>query len=351
MHINKFAASVFGLLAGVVLLGAGNVKADTNPLGFTAQPVDSVYQQVGYFKFNTTPNQITTLRVALKNTTKESEVIDATIQNGLSNPNGSTWYTNVTSAKDTQLLDINRAATKYITGPAKISLGANEQKIVTYTFKGPANINSGTILGGLSFEKENNQHKASTNTGIVVYTQVAERLSIEADYTNQPTAKIELGDSAELNINPTSPYVTVGITNAEPVIAKDIQINYKVYNSDKSKLLFSKSTDAAQSTIMAPSTSINYHIPWTANQFKAGNYKIEFNLKTGTQNLNKEYDIQVKNTSVSHFSKISNEKKVVVHQTSTVVKVLIAGLSVAVAALLFVVFKRHKKDETDKKEN
>lgn len=349
MHISKFATGVFGLLAGVVLMGAGNVHADTNPLGFTAQPVDSVYQQVGYFKFNTMPNQITTLNVAIKNTTNKSEVVDAKIQNGLSNPNGSTWYTTLTSAKDTKLLDKNRAITKYVTGPSKVSLKPKEQKVVTYTVKAPSNINTGTLLGGLSFEKESKGQKHATKSGIVVYTQVATRLSIEANYQSQPKATIDMGNVADIDVNPTSPYITVPLTNAQPVIAKNIQINYTVYNKDKSKVLFKKTTSKAQSTIMAPSTSINYHIPWSAKDFNAGKYKLVLNVETDTQNTTKEYTINVKGTNVSHYTKISNAKKVVVNQTSPILKAVIAVLSVAVAALLFIIFKRNKKD--DKKDD
>ena len=252
----KKSFSIVAIVGGILTSGLiQTAHADNNDMGFSVQPTAENYSKIGYFKFTAKPNQTKTLSVTISNTTNSNQTVKVGLKNALSSPAGSTQYTTKTKLKNAKLINSNYAMKKYLTGPTTVQLKPNEQKQVSYTVKLPdANtVSNGSLLGGLSFENAEKPTTTNKKNKITVYNKVARLISIEADYDQTKSDLIIKQPS--ISTTPSTPLILLPIKNNSPAIARKIQLDYTVKNSQQ-KTLFKHRVNQNQSTIMAPNTSI-----------------------------------------------------------------------------------------------
>lgn len=320
------------------------VKVNAASLNFNVEPATKTNVKNDYFDFNAQAGKSVSLPLNIENESNKEITIKVSKLNALSSITGGINYTADVEAKDSKLLNSNRLASKYISGPDTITLSPHQSKKVTYTYTGPANVTTGEILGGLSFIQADNNDTSNSNkkSAVQIKTQVARMIAIVARYSkinpNLALGKLSLSEDS------STPYIKIGMTNEPAALGQISKISYTLKN-EKGKTIGHSTTAKNTAMLFAPSSKWKYQIAWPASSYKPGKYTITLEIATvnPAQYLKKTYHFTVKKSNVNDYAAKKGESPTV--QGDNWIKYVIIGLVALVIILIITVVALLRKNK------
>lgn len=317
-----------------------NVHADE--LGFSVDPAEEPHYSTGYFKLDVEPNQNIELPVRIKNTSEKEMDFEIKKLNALTSGYGNINYSKDMKTEHGKFVNEDMAMSKYLQGDGYVHLKSGEEKIVKFNLKTPGNINEGTMLGGLSFKKKSADVSGEEKSSIK--SEFKRVIAIQINYNKGVESPIEVSNN-NVEVTRTSPNVLLGIKNKSFSIKEDIHFEYKVMQGDKS--LFSGKSNKFK---MAPSTEVNYPIPWQDDKFSSGDYKLNVSYYEDGNKIDKNFDLKIPKEKVKKYKEESKSKPVADYDELPKWVYLIIVLAVLNIFLLLFIILRKKKEKKEKEQ-
>ncbi|MFT9116918.1 MAG: DUF3324 domain-containing protein [Sporolactobacillus sp.] len=340
------------IAAGCFLVGSG-FSAHAQSPSFSVEPASKQANQVGYYQYRVGPGRMYKASFLLENGSTKSTTVTVQKLNALTSSNGGRIaYEPETKQPYSKLIDMNRAASQYIFGPANIKLQGKERKVVTYTFKTPKNIKNGLIVGALGFSSPLDRTTSKLKTKVkngelteLLINQPQRVIGIEGIYKRQPKENVLINQPA-VRTTPSGPLVLPMLKNVSPIIVKHVSFNYKVLNAHGTLIFKGQSTDME----MAPSSEVYYSIPWRAETFAPGQYRLLMQGTIDGKKFSKAFNFVVPDQTVRNYQSETGERPVAapgIHWWVWFIGAFVLG-GLIVFLIFFIFIKRRKKEEEEK---
>lgn len=197
----------------------------------------------------------------------------------------------------------------------------------------------GIILGGLHFEKVDEQEDAASNA-VQIQNKYAYVIGLQLSETNNEVKPV-------LNMNSVYPTlvnhrtaVVVNLQNSEPVLLTNSTVRAKVFHKGKTEVLHES---VKENIHMAPNSNMDFVINWGSQRLEEGTYHLK--LQATSEESNWEWE---ENFTIGNEAKKLNKAAVgLVYDSGANHKLwYITGIGVllGIIAILLLYIRRLKKD-------
>lgn len=345
---------IIAIIIIAILLPKENVFAEES--GFSVRPIlpkDQI-SKVPYYHIKMEPNNSRTLSVVLKNHQKTPMSVQVDSANGFSNPFGNMNYTKDEETEHSKFLDNDYKMVNIIDHKNKIELKPYEEKVVKFTLNLPNDIKRGQALGGIQFQAFVTQGNEDAGDE----DEAAFSVKIKHRYTVGILVELPKKVERELKIKDTTvsssteiPQILTEVWNINPIIAKDVVFEYKVFKKGEDEVLFQGKKDLYD---FAPVTTMNVPVDWAYENFQPGDYEIEIILRDKkTQKILDETKnkFEVKSDKVVEYAKRTGEGNGIIPNAILFSKWLYVIIIAALGGLFYVGYRlgQRKIDNKDTK--
>ncbi|WP_143463430.1 DUF916 and DUF3324 domain-containing protein [Levilactobacillus enshiensis] len=334
------------MMLGVIFTfgGLAQSTAHAEGVGYSVAaslPKNQDDKSVTYFALRVKPNQQQKLKVVITNSSKKKANFEYGVNQAITNNNGVIDYSNANPKLDNSLkvgikdVIVDKKVQK-ITIPAKTS------KVVSLTYKMPAQKINGMILGGFYVRKMNVSNGQSSK-GVNIRNQFAYVIGVrlrESSAYVGPNMKLNDVKAGQIN---SYNQVQANLQNPEPGIMSDLKVKAKVTKQGESKTVLSNEKD---NMAMAPNSNFNYSIPWGDTKLQAGDYTLtlDASAKGGyTWHF-------VKNFTITQAQINSLKNKINTPQQKNYFWWFVAGgilILLLIAIIVYLLLKRRRDDDDD----
>lgn len=337
--MKKLACFVFIFLI-TICYGTVSLASELNFHVETVTPINQKKTRVSYFDLLVEPNSTQELVVNITNDTDEDIIVIPSIQTAATNINGVVVYKAGQGESDASLQ--YKIEDLLISSQEEITIPKNSTIDYRMTLTIPENGFIGTLAGGISFqEKEDTDtSKASQDSsGVSIENSFSYAIAILLTQSNEavdPELTLENAFAGQVN---TRNVMNAEIHNITPTYVNQLSIDAQITKKGKSEVLYSTSKEAMQ---MAPSSYFNFPVPLNGKKLEAGEYTMTIVAKSGDYEwkLTKDFEITKEEASSYNESDVSIE-------TDYTIYYLIAGFSSIILFLLFLLWKKNKRNKTE----
>ena len=340
VRLLKICFAFFFMIISVYTVSehADIVYADTTAgeqYSFTVTPLKpgTDEPQESFYDLKVKPGEKVEFKVRIKNFSTEEIKVSIAANNGSTNQNGITSYTENAKKDESLKLAFSDIASL---DSSKVTIGKGEHADIPVTLQVPDTPFEGTILGGLRFTSPNIQaqaQKKSSGIGNTVSYTIGVVLR-EDDTPVEP--KMSLENVVQEQRNGRN-YIGLNLQNSAPRIIKKLKVDAKIRSKDSEKVLYMAKNDAMR---MAPNSNFNFGISLEDQPFKSGNYIAEV---TGTADGN-EFSFKKSFMIKKEAAKKWNENAVFVDEKSGDTSWLYIGMGVLLLMVLilvaYIIFKK-----------
>ncbi|MFC6261394.1 DUF916 and DUF3324 domain-containing protein [Levilactobacillus fujinensis] len=329
-------------LALVGLVGWQLPTAQADSVGYTVRavlPSNQDDKQVNYFSLRVKPRQTQQLAIVITNTSNRQQKYVVSINQSVTNDNGVIDYSQVKPKLDSSL----KVGTKNIFAKGsdqKVTVAANTQKRVTFTYTMPAKKLPGIILGGVYVEQVPATAKRAT-AKIMIQNAFAYAIGLRLQENKQtvlPDMRLHQVQATQIN---RRNFVTANLQNPQPGIMQHLTVNARVTKFDTTKTLIRQQ----QANMgMAPNSNFNFGIPWGNQTLPAGHYTLYLSAKAGSQTWQFTRNFTIADQTVKRLNKtVLAPAKQPNYWLYAALGLLIAVLIAIIVYLLY--RNRHNDDE------
>lgn len=270
-------------------------------VGYTVRaelPSNQDDKQVNYFALQVKPDQTQELAIVINNTSDRQQKYVVSINQAVTNDNGVIDYSQVKPKLDPSL----KVGTQDIFtkgSDQKVTVAANAQKKVTFTYTMPAKELPGIILGGVYVEQVPAAAKHTT-AKIMIQNAFAYAIGLrlrESTRTVLPDMRLHEVKATQIN---RRNYVTANLQNPQPGIMQKLTVNARVTKFDSVKTLIRQQQSGMG---MAPNSNFNFGIPWGNQNLPAGQYTLYLTAKAGSQTWQFTRNFTIADQTVKRLNK------------------------------------------------
>lgn len=228
-------------------------------------PENQLDDSLSYFNLRMKESEQQELTVNVYNHENEDITIRTRVHNASTNSNGIVVYEEESEPQTknpvTELVTVKNE---------EVIIPAGESKPIMFRLQMPAEPFEGVKLGGLYFEKV--QDEGQHQEGVSIQNNYAYVIGLQLsqdDKLVEPALELE-------NIEPTlvnyRTAIVAQIHNTQPMILDEVAIQAKIYNADKSELITEVSQEGVQ---FAPNSTMDFVMDWNNQALKEGEYHLE----------------------------------------------------------------------------
>lgn len=275
------------------------VLADSNDFSVTPVLTENQNPEVpSYFDLTVTPNQKQTLKIKIKNNSKESVKYKLYVNTATTNQNGIIDYSINNFEKDESLkLSLKDCLTLT---EQLVDVPANSEKEVSLELSIPETPFEGIALGGITVEPtieegSDGVNNIFTRTLAIQLTETAKEISPKLEGGEVKVSQENLRNNVKFELRNITPTI-ISKVNAEIAITK---------NGNKNPLL----TQTKDQLSFAPNSKFNLMTEWD-KQFDPGDYTYSINLTDGEGNkwsFSKKFKIEAE--IAENLNKTSVDRK------------------------------------------
>ncbi|MBO6438121.1 DUF916 and DUF3324 domain-containing protein [Enterococcus faecalis] len=275
------------------------VLADSNDFSVTPVLTENQNPEVpSYFDLTVTPNQKQTLKIKIKNNSKESVKYKLYVNTATTNQNGIIDYSINNFEKDESLkLSLKDCLTLT---EQLVDVPANSEKEVSLELSVPETPFEGIALGGITVEPSiekgsNGVNNIFTRTLAIQLTETAKKISPKLEGGEVKVSQENLRNNVKFELRNITPTI-ISKVNAEIAITK---------SGNKNPLL----TQTKDQLSFAPNSKFNLMTEWD-KQFDPGDYTYSINLTDGEGNkwsFSKKFKIEAE--IAENLNKTSVDRK------------------------------------------
>lgn len=258
-----------------------SINAENREVDFSVKavlPENQINDNKSYFDLKMRPAQEQDIQVIVFNSGKKEIKVKTTVYNATTNQNGIVVYNQSNKKVDSSLVVPLTEIVKV--KDEEIVIAASESKTVTASIKMPKEEFDGIILGGLHFEKVDEEVDA-TSRGAQIKNKYAYVIGLQLSETNNEVAPV----LNLLSVYPTlvnhRTAVVANIQNSEPVLLSDLTVRAEVFHKGKSEVLHESTKENIH---MAPNSNMDFVINWRNQRMEEGSYHLKLQAASG------EYD-------------------------------------------------------------
>jgi len=329
---------IFGLLVTLFSFACPTeaIATEEERVDFSVQaelPENQINTEVSYFDLRVEPAQEQPLNVSVFNHSNEEITVEASIHNASTNSNGIIVY----EEQETIDPSLNEPMTELVTLENEtITVPAGGSETVTAMLNTPEDPFTGVKLGGLRFEKVDDENEEAD--GVTIQNRYSYVIGLQISENDEEVP-------SELNLQSVSPTlvnhrtaVVAGLQNSQPKLMNNVSINAQVYEENSSEAI----REATQENInMAPNSTMDFIIDWDNQPLEAGNYQLDLVAREGENEWEwtEEFTIDEEQESL-------NEQAVELEEPQTSSVGYIAGILVLILIIAgLVVYIRKLKKE------
>lgn len=309
------------------------VQADDGNVGFSVQaliPENQLDKRKTYFDLRMLPGQEQTIEVVLHNNEPNEITVKTTVRNATTNRNGLVVYDAITEVDES----LKRPLTETLkVEQEEILIPSGESRTIQAFITMPEAEYDGIILGGLHFEKVNEEDPGSETVEIqnkYVYV-IGVQLS-ENDNEVEPELNF-IGVEPKLVNHRTAVQAT--IQNPQPILMGNLQAEAQVYNKSGNKLIREATTEVN----MAPNSQFEFVIDWENESLKPGDYVLKMKIADAVNEW--EWDEPF---TISKEAKLLNENAVeIVEDYTKWYWIGLGGLAFIIILLVLYIRKLKKR--------
>ncbi|MBM4761365.1 DUF3324 domain-containing protein [Bacillus sp. B15-48] len=219
------------------------------------------------------PNQEQELETVVYNSGNEELKVKVSVYNASTNQNGLVVYEPIEELDPSLKIPLN---TILIIEEDEITVPSKSSKVVTAQLSMPEEEFGGIILGGLHFEKINDD-EAESSQAVQIQNKYAYVIGVqlrEDDHEVFP----------ELHFNSIRPdlvnyrtAVVANIQNSEPVLISNLDVHASIYKNGESDVLHEKVMNKIS---MAPNSNLDVVIDWKNQRLEQGTYRLKLTATT-----------------------------------------------------------------------
>lgn len=289
-------------------------------------PENQIDPTKSYFDLHVKENETQELDTVIYNNEEEEITVQLSVNPASTNSNGLVIYEELEkydSSLKIPLSDILSFNQTEITIPAKSS------ETVTATLQTPEESFDGIILGGLHFEKINEDDEVTTGVNIKNnYAYVIGVQLLQNDKDIAPELDL-LEVFPDLTNNRTS--IIANVQNSAPVLINDLSLHAKIYKDDDSEPMKEK---IQESVNMAPNSHMNMIIDWNNQPLKPGLYTIKLTAEHETNKWEWEDSFEIEREKANEI----NELAVNVEKDNTTLWFMIGITILAIIILILIIY-------------
>lgn len=308
--------------------------ATEGDVGFSVKaviPDNQVNMDKSYFDLRMKPNQEQVIEVYIYNNSHEDITVKASINNATTNRNGIIVYEKDSSQDPSLKTPLSSIVT--LTND-EIEIPANGSEVVTATIKMPVEEYDGIILGGLHFEKVNDEGDQAQ--GVQIQNQYAYVIGVqlsENDHEVEPLLHLRSIEPKLVNYRTA---VVANIQNSQPLILNNLSVHGVVYKKGETDVLHETKK---KNISMAPNSNMNFVIDWENQKLEEGAYLLKMKAQLGEHQWEWEEEFTIEKAEES-----LNEEAVELETDETQwYKVGIILLSIIILILLYVIIRLKRK--------
>lgn len=327
----------------------GSKISQASELNFSVNPVIPENQQdkdKTYFDIKLDANQKQVLKVLLKNDTDKEVVVETELNRATTNLNGVVEYGKTKDKKDTS---VQHDIEEYIEVTDKeVTIPPMNEKEITLKVTAPSEEFEGIMAGGLTFkEKMVNESNDNEESGLAIENEYAYVVGIVMHGNQEPVpALVKLLNVKAAQVNARN-VINANLQNPQPQYLSNMSVEAKITQKNSENVLYQARNEDMQ---MAPNSNFNYPISLEGKPLKAGDYRLSMKVVSGENSWIFTKDFSIAKKVADSY----NAKDVSIEKNNLLLYLIIGiGFLIIVGLLIFLIFKRNKKDEpsNDEKTN
>lgn len=284
-----------------------------------------------------------TLKYKVENTTKENLNLFISVNDLVTSSNIELNYRDAEVIED-YMLDEKYRLSNYVEVQNKLSLKAEESKVVEAELDLKETDLNGLLVGGLHIATDKSQ-SLSDNGEIEVKMKVDLVSPIKLELSNEDvdTSKITNGD---MYIENGNFYALLSNKNSNFVKGEDLEVKLESLDGSKTFLYVER-----DKLTMAPMSSVKYS-SILSDDVSSGTYKATISFKVGDEHVNLSKDIEIKGKELAPLKSDTDREKEN-NDNLMVTVALISGVVILILVVFIIILllRLKKKKEEDEKLN
>lgn len=333
------------------LLATSSTAYAAESVGFAVKSVIPENQrdvQKTYFDLRMKPEQKQDLKVEIFNQDTVAMEVSISAISASTNANGLIDYHTPNVRDESLKIPFSDIAT--VKEP-KITIQPQQSQMVTVSVAMPKESYDGVILGGIVITKtpEKKQDQVAADDKKVgasiqnVYSYVIGVILNETDVEVLPDFEV-LSVNAKLENFKTS--IIHAIRNKEAAIAKDINIDIKVYHAQEKEPAHSFSRAGLE---MAPNSIMELDTGWQDGNIKPGDYRSVIHLEQGGKVWDYEIPFTVEQSQAKELNEGNVNKAVSIFPVWMIVLIILFAVLLIVAIIVIILLMRKKKSDKNER--
>lgn len=301
-------------------------------------PENQIHRDKTYFDLRMEPGQKQEIKVIVYNSGKEEIQVKVSVVNASTNRNGLIVY----EAEKEMDPSLTYPLTDIVTiEKDKITIPANESKTIKATIQMPDKEFDGIILGGLHFEKINENEEKTRK--VQLENQYVYVIGVQLSENDNPV-KPELHlRSIEPQLVDYRTAVVCNIQNSKPVIVENLTIHGAVYKKGSKKVLHESKKENIK---MAPNSNMDFVIDWENQKLEAGDYLVKVYAVTDEEKWQWEETL-----TIEKEDEALNDQAVELENDHTLWYIIGIVVLVLIIMILLIIIWRLKNEKKANEEN
>ena len=277
------------------------------------------------------PKQKQEIETILYNSSDKEITINISVHNATTNQNGLIVYEQDAKIDPSLKIPLNTIVT---VSDQKITIPAYRSKTITATIGMPDDEFDGTILGGLHFEKANEEDESSQAVNIQnKYAYVIGVQLSENDHEVYPDLQLKNIKPQLVNYRTA---VVATIQNSEPVIIQNLNVQASVFKKGDTEVLHES---YKENMSMAPNSTMDFVIDWENQELEKGEYVLKMQAQTGE----KEWK-WVEEFTIEQKEEVLNKQAVELEKNWTNWYLIALGvLTIIIGILIYVIIRLKRR--------
>ncbi|MCA0984252.1 DUF916 and DUF3324 domain-containing protein [Halobacillus yeomjeoni] len=267
--------------------------------------VEPVYPQnqnkevEGYFDLSVQPGDSQQLKFRVENNWETSIEVMVMPANAYTHPSGGIVYLDNMNPEESSINDPEFHMADNIETPESVIIPPKDTVEIPVTLKVPE-LNKGELVGGVRFVVDGGTNKAEHNIAeektaqFQIKTLMATEIGIKLSLPEKAEPSYRFGKAGFVG---KSTHAYIELINGAPLIQERIDATYEVTDQE-GRTLFSGSIDSVK---MAPKTTIQYPIPWTAETIEDGTYTLHITSTNENERVSIKRDITIQREELMDY--------------------------------------------------
>lgn len=330
----KNKLGIFFVLSLLCLISTSDVNAKSSGIGFEVGPIFSSHQidsSMGYYYLQTVPNEPQTLELEIVSSSDEDLELITEVENAVSQSVGDIGYSTDIKRIDDSLK--NPISEIVVPEEKSFILKKGERKVIKYTLTPPGESYDGIKAGRLAVMEKPPENSSGVGQRFKVGIGII--LSESGDMFNDGNElKIGKGKVKAL-INKGAKAVHAEIVNPQPKTIENLEVTSYVTKKGSSEKIKER---LVKNFTFAPTSKVNYEIPWGLTDFQTGEYTFHFYAKNEFETFEFKEDFKIR---AEDARKLNNEAAFSV-KTTKFMKIAITLTNIILLLLSMLIFVRNK---------